>query len=523
MSHAPSATSATAPSRGGTTARWEPYALPALLLVGWLLRLWRLASEPLWLDEAYTWLAVEVFHSGGLTGLAAFDHIGPGYYLVASALDAVGLHGAWGLRLGAAAAGVAAIDATFRLVRAITGHRLVALGAAAFVTVSPMAVWYSQEARGYSLMLALTTYYLLLVWHELRTTRPWRLVAIAVLVAVLLWVHQYSMFVFAAMVVLVVWRTRHDVRRMAGLAAAHLVGLAALVPWVVLSWHRLTEQTATGPQTILPRIPYNLLTMLVGQTYGPSNIQIRDEGIRPAVLGNLPTLGLFGVALALALWGLWRARGRFTRLQLEWLACMLVVPNLALVAATVATHSLYHVRYLITLLPLVGWLFGVLVAHARRDRVALAAVVLSSLVMAWSLIGHYTNPAYGKEDYRQAPRVIVNEYGPGDALLLGNRLAIPSLLPYGFDCPPNHGNVLGPDALASLRQLPVDRTPGHDTFTLETRQWETVPAWQLDPVLDELLGKPVRTWTWNGVVLTQRPGAFQFRELPMLDMHCDRR
>ena len=102
-------------------------------------------------------------------------------------------------------------------------------------------------------------------------------------------------------------------------------------------------------------------------------------------------------------------------------------------------------------------------------------------------------------------------------------LAIPSMWNHGFRCPTDHANVLGADALDSLGTLPVDRAAGHDTFTLETRQWETVPAWQLDAKLDELLGKPVKTWTWSGVTLTQRHGALQLKEMPGMDEHCDGR
>ena len=508
--------------RPDTSSARQRLALPGLLVLGAALRLLRLGHQPLWLDEAYTWLSLDVFRGGGLPALADFDHIGPGYYLLAIATDALGIHGPWGLRLPSAVAGTVAIWLVHRLVRAITGNQCVALGAALFITLSPMAVWYSQEARGYSLLLALSTWYLLTMWRQVQRVTTAGLATIVVQVGLLMWVHQFAVFVFAAMAVFAVLQLRRW-RPVLQLAAAHVVGLLLFVPFLVLSWNRLSQQVEAGPQTIVTRIPYNVLTMLAGQTYGPSNLEIRGQGIGWAIKHNLPALALFGVAMAVVAVALWRARGVFSTVQAQWLACIFLVPNVALVAATLVTHNLYHARYLITLLPAVAWLFGELVARVRVDKVALSAVVLSLLVMVWSLVGHFTNAKYGKEDYSQAPGVIKTEVGPGDALLLGNRLAIPSMWNHGFRCPTDHANVLGADALDSLGTLPVDRAAGHDTFTLETRQWETVPAWQLDAKLDELLGKPVKTWTWSGVTLTQRHGALQLKEMPGMDEHCDGR
>jgi 4-amino-4-deoxy-L-arabinose transferase-like glycosyltransferase len=71
----------------------------------------------------------------------------------------------WTVRLPAALFGVAAIPALFRLGTAVTSG-LEALLAAAILTVSYHAVWFSQNARGYSLLLfsVIVSTHLLLRW-----------------------------------------------------------------------------------------------------------------------------------------------------------------------------------------------------------------------------------------------------------------------------------------------------------------------------------------------------------------------
>jgi 4-amino-4-deoxy-L-arabinose transferase-like glycosyltransferase len=126
--------------------------LTGLVLVGASLRLWHLGSQGLWYDE---WLTADAAQ-GGLGGLvhhvAKVEGIGPTYFV-----------GMWGwvkafgsselsLRFVSVVFGVATIPAAYAAARALGQRRAVGLVAALFVAVHPMLVWYSQEARPYSLL-----------------------------------------------------------------------------------------------------------------------------------------------------------------------------------------------------------------------------------------------------------------------------------------------------------------------------------------------------------------------------------
>jgi 4-amino-4-deoxy-L-arabinose transferase-like glycosyltransferase len=128
-------------------------AVGALVVVGCALRLWRLGDQGLWYDE---WLTAR--GAGGGFGdmgqhVAHVEGIGPAY---------LGLMWGWvqlfgdsvvSLRLVSVICGVATIPAVYAAARALGLRRSVGLVAAVVVTVHPMLVWYSREARPYSLLV----------------------------------------------------------------------------------------------------------------------------------------------------------------------------------------------------------------------------------------------------------------------------------------------------------------------------------------------------------------------------------
>ncbi len=84
----------------------------------------------------------------------------PLYYALAWAWTQVTGTGEFGLRSFSAAAGVATVPVAY-LIGAQLRNRRTGLIAAALVAVNPMLVWYSQEARAYSLLVLLTALSLL--------------------------------------------------------------------------------------------------------------------------------------------------------------------------------------------------------------------------------------------------------------------------------------------------------------------------------------------------------------------------
>ena len=143
--------------RSGTTRRLAgaTAAVAALTLLGATLRFARLGAQGFWFDEGNTALLVHL-SPGRMLGLIPQSESTPPLYYCAAWVWArlFGFTEA-GLRSLSAVAGVVAIPVAYATGRKLISKR-VGVIAAALTACSPLLIWYSQEARSYSLLLALS-------------------------------------------------------------------------------------------------------------------------------------------------------------------------------------------------------------------------------------------------------------------------------------------------------------------------------------------------------------------------------
>ena len=201
------------------------YLLLALVVLAAALRLWRIGHQSYWLDEAFTVRIVRSDFGGMLDGVRHTESTPPLYYALAWLWErVVGWHEV-GLRSLSAVFGVATVPAAYAAARELFSERA-GLVAAGLFAVSPYFVWYSQEARAYSLLVLLCTLSLLYFVRAERDGRglwKWGLVA-----ALALLTHYFAAFLVAPEAAWLAWRHRS---RAALLAAGGLLAIdAALLP-----------------------------------------------------------------------------------------------------------------------------------------------------------------------------------------------------------------------------------------------------------------------------------------------------
>ncbi|HTZ86742.1 MAG TPA: glycosyltransferase family 39 protein [Solirubrobacteraceae bacterium] len=205
---------------------WWPLA--ALTLLAAALRLSTLTEQSFWYDEAFT--PVHVLHSGlGATLHAVVHHENtpPLWYLLAWVDARVFGDGALALRLPSALAGIATVPIVWAIGQELAGRRAALIGAA-LVAVSPLFVWYSQEARAYGLFVLFAALCMLCFARLLREPTRAHAAAFAVSGALALLTHYFAVFLLMPMAL---WLLRErSTRRIAlgAIAVLAVVGLALL-------------------------------------------------------------------------------------------------------------------------------------------------------------------------------------------------------------------------------------------------------------------------------------------------------
>jgi len=138
-------------TRWQTPADWAPILL--LLMVALLLRLANLGGKSLWIDEGFSIHEAKLPSSAIWAGVNEPNHP-PLYYLALHYWPSTQTE--FSARLPSALASVAGVAVLYLIARRLSNRR-VALASAAILAVSPLDIWYAQEAR----MFALATLFIL--------------------------------------------------------------------------------------------------------------------------------------------------------------------------------------------------------------------------------------------------------------------------------------------------------------------------------------------------------------------------
>ena len=131
------------------------YVLAAIFLFGAYLRFTLLGRQSLWFDEADIVVRAQRSWSDVLSTFTIQGENGPLYNVVLAAWIRIAGVSEAAVRFPSAVAGVLAIPAIYILGRQIGGKQS-GLLAAGLLAISPYHIWYSQEAKMYSIVALLS-------------------------------------------------------------------------------------------------------------------------------------------------------------------------------------------------------------------------------------------------------------------------------------------------------------------------------------------------------------------------------
>ncbi len=438
---------------GGNESQSGGYLPLALIMaLAGFLRFYRLDHQSLWMDEVLTILSSHTSFDRILFDPPVDPNVPPLYYLLMAALRGFG-DSETALRWPSALAGIFSIPLMYSIARTWLGHS--GMLAALFLAVSPLHVWYSQEARPYALLIFLALLAVRFLQHALASPRSiWPRIGFAITAAAAFYVHTVALAFLAALafyVLLVV--PRSELRRWFATFAA--VALMA-VPGVYLLL-RVPPTVSANPFYLFSpaHVAYTLWAFATGYSLGPNLIELRLEAVtsvRRNLLVIVPIMSLFSILLALGLVQLWRSR----RDALAVLGLWVAMPIAFVILGTLVTSHPYNVRYTLLALPPTLMLLASGIRFTMWRPVRIGATTLLLACSAASLWNYYTDPRYYRDDNRGAAAFIRANAEPLDLVIasaayttvpLGHYLATTPIELVGY---PTAGAAGAPDQGASL-------------------------------------------------------------------------
>lgn len=207
---------------GGLLATRERRLLAGVVLLAAVLRFATLGVHSLDSDEGFTAEIASRSLGGALSQVPDTESTPPLYYALVWLWANVFGVSEWGLRSLSALAGTLAVPVVYAIGAELRSRRA-GLVAAALAAVSPLLVWYSQEARAYMLFMLLAT---LAFWAFVRALRGERraLVWWALAAAAALATHYFAAVTVVPMALYLLFRRR----TFAAVGAVGLAGLALL-------------------------------------------------------------------------------------------------------------------------------------------------------------------------------------------------------------------------------------------------------------------------------------------------------
>ncbi len=434
----------------------------ACLAVAFALRCYRLSAQSLWYDEGVSWY-LTTMSLPKLTAWTANDIQPPLYYYVLWGWVRLAGDSEYSLRFPSVVFAVLSLPFFWLIARRLQG-KLAAWLSLAIAVISPLYVYYSQEARMYTLLtwLGLFGSWLLLRLLDVleaggpadQGRRQARLLAAAyaLVAAAMLYTHYFALFLLLAHGLYVLYRWLAAGRpgwRILWLVPAVIILL--FLPWLPFLVTRYGIDTSYWPGSLkLAEVGRNLLiTFALGET-------VKEGPGWTLTFGYVAIwlLSLFSFVTATA----GNGQSKRSRSSLVFLLLYCLVPILLMGLLAYRTPK-FNPRYAMFVSPAVilitGCGLGALLAGSARWKTgdrrippsrlpAIASRLVAALMVGYVLVtsGYslhnwflpYRENQFNKADFRITATIVSERAGPEDAVLLNSGHMFPAwAYYYGWD------------------------------------------------------------------------------------------
>lgn len=399
-----------------------------IILAGLITRLWYLDNTPLWYDEAFTRHLAKLPFSQMIMATAGDVHP-PAYYvciwLIARTAGASGFV----LRFVSVLFSLLGLVTFFRLTALIKLSPTSRLVALVIFTFHPVAIYYAQEARMYTMLL-----WLILMQMVCMYRRDW--LGLAVFTVAALYTHNYALFYTALIavvgffrefdIVIPVYRAGIDGHYPAGVSKLAISIAAPVLLWLPWVYILATQMQAVKDTYWIPPLTLGSISEAILVIMAGINV--------PKQLLPATTLAIFSGMALLLFYGL-----KHKHMDLIIFA---VGPLAFAVAGSLAWKPILLARGLIGMLIPLSLLAGkALISTDWRGKI-IGIALLSPLIVAvlWQVGANYNGLSKGAVinyiyPYANVPVVHLND----STLILSPKMEGNYLLDAG--CPPEAGQL----------------------------------------------------------------------------------
>ena len=438
------------------------WVLGALVAVAAAIRIITIDNQSLWMDEALTGYEAHLPFGAMVNTVAHVETTPPLYFVLIWVWAKVFGTSAVALRSVSTLAGIALVPIAYLSARELVS-RWAGVVAAALVAVNPFLIWYSQEARAYMLLAALTgasfLWFVRAKQNPSRRTLGWWAVCSSLAVMT----HFFAGFAVAPEALWLLWVARNR----AVVIAVAVVGAfqVAMLPLAFIDTSHDTVWIAGVPKVL--RIGGMLLEWSVSLLYRHSTLT--EAFVGGAVL-------LVSVVLLLAFGG-----DRRTRAGAAPGAVIAAFVLLAPLALALIGQDYFLSRNVIpAFVPLVTVLAAACVApRARVLGAALAIGLLAIFSIATARV--QTTPYFQRPDWRAVASVLGRAEVPRAILAVGGATADPLKLYL-----PGVNWTQPRDRIVSIREIDIVGSKGRVALAPRAR-----PVAGVTPVVPPLRGSPL--------------------------------
>ncbi len=324
-----------------------------ITMIALAIRLFGHASEPLWLDEAFT-LHTSIQPWPAVIGL--LDNTPPLFNIMLKIWTSLFGTGLSSVRLLPVLIGTSLLPVIYLLAKRLGGQKA-GLAAAALAALNPMLVYYSQELRAYSLVFLLSALsYLSYIMLKERCTLS-RASLYTLVSALMLYSHMYSILILLSQSIDIIFSSISRERK------SRMILLLSVPSILFLPW--LLQLPSIISQATFTWIPRPALHMPITLLYDLSS----------GVLISIP-----GILLLLGYIYSW-SRQRPSKMLLSWISVAIILPFLF----ALLIYPLFIGKY--SFFAVVPFILGAAIPLARRPRMLFLLLVLSIAALVAQHVG----------------------------------------------------------------------------------------------------------------------------------------